>query len=147
MVGAHVRDGLRAEVPPSVQRTSIQDHLREPAIVVDGGDHPAATRFPLPCDARVTHYGVVADGPIVWEGLRNQRHLGWIGHVESRVFHSKWVEQALLLKLVERFSCHDLDYPTEDIGRLAIVPRRAGLIGQWQLRYPLGELGVVGVFC
>src|SRR3954463_4975334 len=104
MVGAHVSDGLRAEVPPSVQRASIQDHLCEARIVVDGGDHPATARFPLLYDARVTHYGIVADGPIVREGLRHQRLLGWIGHVESRVFHSKWVEQSLLFKLVERFS-------------------------------------------
>ena len=95
--------------------------------------------------ARIVHLGARADGAVVRERLGDQRLFGGIGDMEARVFHAKRIKQPLLLELIERFARDDLDHPAEHVDGLAVVPGRAGLIGQWHFREPLGELRQVGI--
>src|SRR5947199_75037 len=75
--------------------------------------------------------------------LGDQRLFCWIGHIETGVLHAQWIEDALFLELIERFSGSDLDHPAEDVSRMAVVPGRAGLIGEGELCERVGKAGIV----
>jgi len=65
--------------------------------------------------------------------------LGRIGHVEGRVLHAQGVQQPLLLELIERFSGDHLDQTADDIGRVAVIPGSARLVGDRQLGVALAD--------
>ena len=68
-----------------------------------------------------------------------------IGKVEGGLVHTKRIEQPLLLELKQRLSRHDLDDAAQNIGRMAIIPHRSGLLGERKFRDPLGEQRIVEV--
>ncbi len=50
-----------------------------------------------------------------------------------------------LLELIERLAGHDLDDAAEHVGRMPVIPQRARLLGQRQLRQPFCEFGIVEI--
>ena len=142
MVGRHVGDGLRAQDAPAIERAAVEQHLAEARVVHDRADHAAAARLPALRRARVEELGVGADRTIVGERLGDTPLARLVGHVERRVLHAERVEDPLLLELVERLLRDDLHDAAEHVGRVAVVPHRARVIGERQLDEPLHELGV-----
>ena len=130
VVLTHVVDGARAEDAHAVEHPVVEDHLREAHVVVRGADEAAAS-----AEERRRRCAAAAE--------RRQRHglpRSGSGHVERGeavgllvvapergVAHAERRADALLDELTERLTGHDLDDPTEHVGRHRVVPLRAGL--------------------
>ncbi len=136
---------LLAEIPSAGERAAVDQHLREMRVVFQRRDHSAATGLPFLHKPRIIHDEVIRNGPVVGKRLGHQRFLGGIGYFEARVFHRERTQQPVFLELKQRHSRSDFDHPAQDVGRVAVVPCGAGLIGQRQCGYARGERGVVHV--
>src|ERR1700687_3471388 len=94
-------------------------------------------RAPPPALPRETQNGIVR------QRLRHARPFSRALEHKFGAAHAKRIEDALLQKLIERFSGHNFDDAPKNIGGMAVAPKRAGLSGQWQASYAVGKNLVV----
>ena len=127
LVRTHPSNGLRTDDPDAVELAFLKHHLGEPDVVGGGRYETASTREELGFGRVAPVHGgihelqavrrshVVVDEPIALP----------LGHPESRVIHAERFEDPLMQEDVERLARGDLDDPSQDIGRHAVVPHRA----------------------
>ena len=142
MIRRHVGDGLRSENALAVERAPVEEHLQQTCVISRGGDHAAAAELAGSNLGRIADRSVDAERPVVSERLRDAALLRGVRDVKTCVAHFQRIENALLLELVERFAGNDLDEAAEHVNRVAVVPGRAGLIGERQLGEAVHEVGV-----
>ena len=137
MIGGHQLDRLASENADRPEAAARPQHLREADVVGTGGDRTAAARLPLRRLARrVMHHVRLAGDGVDGERVRVARPRR-LGQVEARVGHAERLPDALLQERPEAFARHLLDDEAEDVGREAVLPRRARLEDQGGL----GKLG------
>ena len=145
MVRRHQGDRLRPEISPAVERTAIEQHLRKARVVGGGTDHPSPAGFPAPPLDRIAESldpCSSEQSPGNGSAMRARLASSTLNAVSVMPSGS---EQPLLFELVQRFSGNDLDDAAENVGRVAVIPQRARLLGERQFREPLGELRIVDV--
>ena len=134
MARRHELDGLAAQDAPAVERAAVQHHLQEARVVGGRREQPRAAGEVL---ARAVDVVALADRRA---GRRRTLELGRVlrihggqtvllarREVELRVAHAERLEDALAQDLVERLTGHDFDERAQDVGVVAVDPRRAGL--------------------
>ncbi len=133
MVRGHQRDGLASEQPLAAADAAVEQHLREAEIVRRRRDAAAAARLPL----RHLAGRVEDDQRFAGQRILRQRagiaFARLVGQLETGVGHAERLPQALRQEVAEALAGHRLDDETEDVGRDAVFPRRAGLEQQRRL--------------
>src|SRR5690348_5117855 len=92
----------------------VQEHLQKPGVVRHGGYHPATARFPSPRHAWVIYHHVLADAPILGEGLSEPGPFQLVFDIKARVLHFERVKNTFLLEDIERLARDDLDHTTQN---------------------------------
>src|SRR5215472_9263547 len=141
VIGGHQFQRLAADDPDAAKHAAIEQHLRE-ARVIHGGRHQAAAAgFHGRLLQHVEELHLVAGPGIVGKGLCEPTGIVLAGE-EGRLGHLQRREDTFGQEGAERLAADDLDDAAEDVGGTAVVPFRAGLADQWQLRDHDRMLGI-----
>ena len=139
MVGAHQGDRRRRQQPRVAEHAAVQQHLAEPPVVGRGRQQRAAAGNPVRLDGRLAqHRRPLAE-------LAVDLRLGGARRPDGRktgVGQAEAAADALLDEVVERHAADRLDHAAEHVGREAVLPSAAGLVGERQGREFGDELGV-----
>ena len=135
MVRGHQIHRLSAQDPDAVQRSAVQQHLREAGIIRNGGEQPAASAFKLGLPGRVLPVGRLH--PFVDLVKPGDSALLFRRNKEAGILHAQRIKNMLLQIFAERFPAQHLDHRAEDIDRESIHPPFTGLKGQGQPADPI----------
>ena len=124
-----------------MQCSPIAEHLGEPHVVAGGGNESAAAGEqgcgPFPPVTPVVHEDLARIG--VPDMVGQQPRYLVLGNGKERVPHVERTEQPFAQEHIERLAADPLDGRTDHVGRNAVVPFRARLELERQLRQAPGE--------